>query len=135
MATIQPEEQLEYDDFVGLTVGSFKDFLALRGLRQTGKKVELVARAFRAYELGIPKKFTQEQIFDTINSEYSQRLKANEIKSDPSLTEKIDIFAMFPRLEVHSNHILELGRTKYWTQKVKTLKTFEYFNRKSRLYV
>ena len=85
MATNQPEEQLEYDDLVGLTVGSLKDFLALRGLKQTGKKIELVARAFGTYELGIPKKFTQEQIFDTIKSEYSQRLKANEIKSDPSL--------------------------------------------------
>ena len=54
MATNQPEEKLEYDDFVGLTVGSLKDFLALHGLKQTGKKVELVARAFGAYELGIP---------------------------------------------------------------------------------
>ena len=52
MATNQPEE-LEYDDFVELTVGSLKDFLVLHGLNQTGKKVELVARAFGAYELGI----------------------------------------------------------------------------------
>ena len=55
MATNQPEE-LEYDDFVELTVGSLKDFLVLHGLKQTGKKVELVARAFGAYELGIPDK-------------------------------------------------------------------------------
>jgi hypothetical protein len=34
---------------------------------QSGEKVELVARAFKAYELGAPNKFTQEQIFDSIN--------------------------------------------------------------------
>ena len=69
MATNQPEEKLEYEDFVGLTVTSLKDFLKLRGLKQSGKKVELVARAFGAYELGAPKKFIQEQIFDSIYKE------------------------------------------------------------------
>ena len=66
-------------------MGSLKDFLALRGLKETGKKVELVARAFGAYELGIPKKFTQEQILDTIKNEYAKRLETNCIKSDPNL--------------------------------------------------
>ena len=33
MATNQPEEKLEYEDFVGLTVTSLKDFLKLRGLK------------------------------------------------------------------------------------------------------
>ena len=85
MATNQPEEKLEYEDFVGLTVTSLKDFLELRGLKQSGKKVELVARAFGAYKLGAPKKFTQEQIFDSINNEYQQRLQTNDIKSDPNV--------------------------------------------------
>lgn len=85
MATNQPEEQLGYDDFVGLTVRSLKYFLTLRGLKKTGKKVEFVARVFGAYELGIPKKITQEQIFDTIKSEYAKRLDTNGIKSDPHL--------------------------------------------------
>jgi hypothetical protein len=54
--------------------------------RQSGKKVELVARAFGAYELGAPKKFTQEQIFDSIKKEYQQRLQTNDIiKSDPNM--------------------------------------------------
>jgi hypothetical protein len=34
---------------------------------QSGEKVELVARAFKAYELGVPRNFTQEQISDSIN--------------------------------------------------------------------
>jgi hypothetical protein len=43
-----------------------------------------VARAFEAYELGAPNKFTQEQIFDSIKKEHQQRLQTNDIiKSDP----------------------------------------------------
>ena len=49
MPTNQPEEKLEYEDFVWLTVTSLKDFLKLRGLKQRGIKVELVTRAFGAY--------------------------------------------------------------------------------------
>ena len=55
---------LEYDDFLHWTVSSLKEFLALRGLKQSGLKAELIARAFGAYELNVPKKFTQEQIYD-----------------------------------------------------------------------
>ena len=53
-----------------------------------GKKVELVARAFGAYELGATNKFTlqpQEQIRDSIKKEKQQRLQTNDIiKSDPN---------------------------------------------------
>ena len=51
----QAEETFVYEDFVNWTVISLKDFLALRGLKQSGKKAELVARAFGAYELNAPK--------------------------------------------------------------------------------
>ena len=65
---IATKEKLEYEDFVELT---------------EWEKVELVARAFGVYELGAPKKFTQEQ---TIKKEYQQRLQTNDIiKSDPSM--------------------------------------------------
>jgi hypothetical protein len=44
-----------------------------------------VARAFKAYELGAPKKLIQEQIFDSIKKEYQKRLQTNDfIKSDPN---------------------------------------------------
>jgi hypothetical protein len=49
------------------------------------KKVELVATAFGAYELGAPKKYTQEQICDSIKTEYEQRVQTNDIiKRDPN---------------------------------------------------
>ena len=62
----QAEETFEYDDFLSWTVTSLKDFLALRGLKQTGTKAELVARAFGAYELNAPKKFSQEEIYTSM---------------------------------------------------------------------
>jgi hypothetical protein len=45
-----------YDDFSTLTVGTLKDFLSLRELSTTGRKIELVARAFSAFELKLPVK-------------------------------------------------------------------------------
>jgi len=59
----QANETFEYEDFLNWTVSSLKDFLALRGLKQSGKKAELVARAFGAYELNVPKKYSQEEIY------------------------------------------------------------------------
>jgi hypothetical protein len=44
MATNQPEEKLEYEDFVGLTVTSLKDFLKL--LKAEWEKVQLMAGAY-----------------------------------------------------------------------------------------
>ena len=80
----QAEEVLQYEDFLGWTVSSLKDFLSLRGLKQTGRKPELVARAFDAYELKAPVKFSQQQIYQQIKEEYSRRLNSNGINTDPN---------------------------------------------------
>ena len=69
----QAEEKLEYQDFLNFTLTSLRDFLALRGLKQTGKKAELVARAFGAYELKVPKKFSQEEIDRKLKEETTNR--------------------------------------------------------------
>ena len=79
-ATKQPEEELHYEDFLLWTVNSLKDFLVLRGLKQSGRKPELIARAFAAYEPSVPKKFTQEQIYEKIREEYLKRLTTNSLK-------------------------------------------------------
>ncbi|XP_028394516.1 uncharacterized protein LOC114518716 [Dendronephthya gigantea] len=84
MATKQPEESLSYEDFLSWTLSTLKDFLGIRGLKQTGAKSELVARAFGAYELNAPKKFTQEQISASIKKEYEKRLQYHKIKTDPN---------------------------------------------------
>ena len=85
----QAEEKLEYQDFLNWTLTPLKDFLALRGLKQTGKKAELVASAFGAYELKAPKKFSQEDI-DRKLKEYQQRLKKYRINTNPNSIQKED---------------------------------------------
>ena len=80
----QGEEVLEYADFLNLTVSSLKDFLALRGLNVTGKKADLVARAFGAYELNVPKKFSQQQIYSNLKHEYNSRLSRHGIVTYPN---------------------------------------------------
>ena len=43
MGTEQPDDSLSYEDFLNWTVTTLKDFLGIRGLKQTGRKAELVA--------------------------------------------------------------------------------------------
>ena len=85
----QAEEKLEYQDFLNWTLTPLKDFLALQGLKQTGKKAELVASAFGAYGLKAPKKFSQEDI-DKKLKEYQQRLKKHRINTNPNSIQKED---------------------------------------------
>ena len=80
----QGEEVLENADFLSLTVSPLKDFLALRGLNVTGEKANLVARAFGAYELNVPKKFSQQQIYSNLKHEYSSRLSRHGIVTNPN---------------------------------------------------
>ena len=80
----QAEEKLEYQDFLNFTLTSLRDFLALRGLKQTGKRAELAATAFGAYELKVPKKFSQEEIDRKLKEEYQLRLKKHRINTDKS---------------------------------------------------
>ena len=76
--------------------------MGIRGLKQTGRKAELVARAFGAYESNAPKKLTREQISQNIKKEYNERLEINKILSDPnSLSDDAwkDNVADWPKLD------------------------------------
>ena len=63
-------------------MNTLKDFLSLRGYKRTDRNSELVARAFGAYELNAPIKFSHEWIYQQIKEEYSRRFISNGIKSD-----------------------------------------------------
>ena len=47
-------KEYKFEDFLHLTVTSLQDLLSLRGLSKSGKKEELVARAFGAHDLNVP---------------------------------------------------------------------------------
>lgn len=79
---MEEKEHYTFEDSLHLTVSSLQDYLSLRGLSKSGKKEELVARAFGAYELNVPKKFPQEMISSELNKEYKPRL-ASHNSPDP----------------------------------------------------
>ena len=70
-------KEYRFEDFLHLTVTSLQDFLSLRGLSKSGKKGELVARAFSAYKLNVPVKVPQEVISTELKKEYQERLSHN----------------------------------------------------------
>ena len=55
-------------------VRRLEGFLVFRGLGQGGRKAEIVARAFGAYVLGVPIKYTQSQLSEALKKEYTNRL-------------------------------------------------------------
>ena len=101
--SVQPQkETYTYDDFFGMTVSSLKDFLSLRGLSQCGKKVELVARSFGAYELNVPIKYSQEEINTALKKVYHDRLKQHGLATDPNSipdTAWIDDVSKWPEID------------------------------------
>lgn len=80
------ETNYTYEDFLDLPLGSLKDYLNIRGVSVTGRKIELVARAFSAYEFKLPTKLSAEQQIESIKSEYQSRLSRYTIK-DPSASD------------------------------------------------
>jgi len=114
------EEVLQHEDFLGWTLSSLKDFLSLRGLKQTGQKPELVARAFGAYELKAPVKFSQQQIYQQIKEENSWRLNSNGIKTNPNNKPQetwIDDVKQWPEVDDGKllSYIMRTTAYSYWT--------------------
>ena len=68
---------MDYDMINKMKVAELKDFLRLRALKVTGKKCELVARAFAAVEFNIPISKTAEEIEGEIADEYKNKLSVD----------------------------------------------------------
>ena len=58
----------------GMKVQELKDFLRLRGLKVSGKKAELIARAFVAVENKVKTVKTAEEVQEDIRLEYEHNL-------------------------------------------------------------
>ena len=68
-----------YEDFLNLSVKQLVSFLTVRGLSTTGRKVELVARAFTATELNIEVIKTTEEQEKNLKQSYKDKLKALDL--------------------------------------------------------
>ena len=119
-----------YDDFNNLTVGTLKDFLSLRGLSTTGRKIELVARAFSAYELKLPVKLTAQELNTKIQNQYQERLQKHGLV-DPQNTESwIDDVTKWPTIDLGKifSYILAKKEFHYeYIGKYKDQKAYSYW--------
>ena len=64
----------KYEDFLELSVKQLTDFLAVRGISSSGRKVELVAKAFAAVELGFNIIESTEQQQTNLDKKYKKKL-------------------------------------------------------------
>ena len=77
-----------YEDFLALGTNYLVDYLAVRGLKVSGTRIELVVRAFAAAELNLPiTKSTKEQ---------QNRLKLEYKKCSASLTRSVPLLVDKP---------------------------------------
>ena len=72
-----------YEDFAEMGRGALVDYLALRGLSTSARKIELVALAYSAFVSNAPIIYTQEEISTNLKKEYAEKLKRHNIKKDP----------------------------------------------------
>ncbi len=89
-----------YEDFLAMGRNNLEDFLTVRGINKTGKKIELVAKAFAAVEMGIPILMSSEEQQLRLKKEYESRLKKHGLP-DPRLVPKanrIDDVTCWPNL-------------------------------------
>lgn len=73
-SSVNPEDL--YENFLQKSLGELKDYLSLRGLRVTGKKRELVARAFSACERNVQVVISDEELRSRLTVEYQQRIES-----------------------------------------------------------
>ena len=72
-----------YEDFLELSVKQLTDFLSVHGLSTSGRKVELVARAFAAMELNMGIIDSTEEQHKKLKSTYENKLVQLQIP-DPN---------------------------------------------------
>ena len=88
----------KYENFLNLGVKELTDYLAVRGFKTSGKKVELVARAFAAFELELEIVASSEDQLKRLNYEYGELLKRFETP-DPNgieIEKRLDNLTLWP---------------------------------------
>ncbi len=68
------DDCMTIDDFKRWKVDALKDYLRQRGLGVSGNKETLVARAFVAWELKLPKVLTPQEYRDNVKKDFSSLL-------------------------------------------------------------
>ncbi|XP_065665514.1 uncharacterized protein LOC136086941 [Hydra vulgaris] len=123
----------KYEDFLNLSVKQLSSFLTVRGLSTTGRKVELVARAFSAMELNIDVIETAEEQEKKLEQSYTDKLKALDL-IDPNsapMENRKDLVSEWPSIKM-GNIFSYIPNKKYfdleYIGKYKDQKAFSFFD-------
>ena len=90
-----------YEDFLQLGMTCLQDYLSARGLNTTGRKIELVARAFAAFEMKLPRVASSEEQQKKFKLDYENQLQKFKI-CDPLSIEppkRIDDILQWPHID------------------------------------
>lgn len=123
-----------YEDFMSFGVGTLKDYLAVRGIASSGyNKIQLVARAFSAAEMGLPIIMSSEEQAKKLNNEYVERLKEFGLV-DPQkipIDIRIDDIKAWPKINLGNIFAYILSTRDFDTDyvgKYKDQKAYAYFD-------
>ena len=122
-----------YEDFAEMGRGALVDYLALRGLSTSARKIELVALAYSAFVSNAPIIYTQEEISTNLKKEYAEKLKRHNIKKDPlSVTSDclVDDVTKWPSVDLGKifSYILKLKEfDAEYVGKYKDQKGYSYY--------
>ena len=120
-----------YENFLQESLGELKDYLSLRGLSVTGKKRELVARAFSACERNVRVVVSDEELRSRPTVEYQQRIKS--LPRDPRLIaedEWRNYMTTWPALDLGKVFSFILSKKEFdsdYVGKYKVCKAYSFF--------
>ena len=123
-------EQL-YDNFIQMSLGELQDYLSLRKLSISGKKRELVARAFTAFEQDVPIAISDTELEKKLKVEYKKRVSVLDL--DPmSLSSEMwmNDIATWPALDLGKIFAFILSKKEFdsdYVGKYKVCKGYSYF--------
>ena len=75
----------KYEDFLDLWIKDLTNYLSVRGLNTSGRKVELVARAFAAFELKMNIIASSEEQKLKLESDYQEMLSKHDLGDTMSI--------------------------------------------------
>ena len=90
----------KYEDFLDMNIKDLQDYLAVRGLNTSARKIELIARAFAAFELKIEIKSTSEDQRKSLATKYLQNIKDLSLSDQKTIEEnkQLDNITKWPMI-------------------------------------
>ena len=131
-STSSSEESVQlYDNFLQMSLGELQDYLSLRNLNISGRKRELVARAFAACEQNVPVAISDMELNKKLKAEYQTGMVNLDI--DPMCIEKDmwkDDVTSWPPLDLGKIFAFILSKKQFdsdYVGKYKLCKAYSYF--------